>query len=200
MPLFGPVPGCPVRPRNHYAVHADPGKPVPSVSASWEPPLRRSVGVTSDASAPDHPSVAPGKPCARSGVAVWRFAPPEPAFTSWTEPVFRLPPPCGFVRQTRCLSPGRHALSGTSLTFANVKPQVKGYFRIPRVIPRTFCLLTRNIASSTVRAQVCPQPERSIRYRGRRFGVADVDGTPASGLNEPSMSSTPGLAAFIIIP
>ena len=53
--------------------------------------LRRSVGVTSDASAPDHPSVAPGKPCARSGVAVWRFAPTEPAFTSWTEPGFPSP-------------------------------------------------------------------------------------------------------------
>ena len=91
MPLFSPVPGCPVRLRNHYAVHADPGKPVPSVSASWEPPLRRSVGVTSDASAPDHSSVAPDKSSARSGVAVWRIAPPEPAFTSWTEPGFPSP-------------------------------------------------------------------------------------------------------------
>ena len=91
MPLFGPVPGCPVRFRNHYAVHADPGKPVPSVSASWKPRPRRSVGVTSDASAPDHLSVAPGKPCARSDVAVWRIAPPEPASTSWTEPGFPSP-------------------------------------------------------------------------------------------------------------
>jgi hypothetical protein len=91
MPLFSPVSGCPVRFRNHYAVHADPGKPVPSVSASWKPRPRRSVGVTSDASAPDHLSVAPGKPCARSDVAVWRIAPPEPAFTSWTEPGFPSP-------------------------------------------------------------------------------------------------------------
>jgi hypothetical protein len=91
MPLFGSVPGCPVRHRNHSAVHADPGKPVPSVSAPWEPPPRRSVGVTSDASAPDHPSVAPGKPCARSGVAVWRIASPEPAFASSTGPGFPSP-------------------------------------------------------------------------------------------------------------
>lgn len=37
-------------------------------------------------------------------------------------------------------SPGWRALSGTRTTLVHAKDQVKGYFRIPRVLPRTFPL------------------------------------------------------------
>ena len=58
---------------------------------------------------------------------------------------FPLPSAQGFVRRTRSSSPVWRALPGTSHTFANQKPQVKGYFPIPRVIPRTFSPIPRNL-------------------------------------------------------
>ncbi len=49
------------------------------------------------------------------------------------------------------------ALSGTGHRLEHASHQVKGYFRIHRVLPRTFPLRTGNVSSSTVHTQCCPQ-------------------------------------------
>ena len=58
----------------------------------------------------------------------WLLAPSGTAFASWTGHVFLLGQPEGLPGKTRSLGPGLHALSGTGDTFADTKPQVKGYF------------------------------------------------------------------------
>ena len=202
MPLFSPVPGCPVRFRNHYAVHADPGKPVPSVSASWKPRPRRSVGVTSDASAPDHPSVVPGKPCTRSGVAVWRIAPPEPAFTSWTEPGFPLPSTLR-LRSADSVSQPRSACAVRYVAYLRERETPgQGVLLNPQGYPPNFLFTHKKYCVHP------PLVHRSAHSSRRsRVGLDEssmtgchVDEASASGLNVPSMSSRTDLAAFIIIP
>jgi hypothetical protein len=95
-----------------------------------------------DAAEPRHPeqlgcsfglgpvTLCPWPPVARrlGTQSEWFLAPSEPALVSWAEPVTALGSPGGVRRSTRFLGPGWRALSGTGVTLANEKHQVKRYF------------------------------------------------------------------------
>jgi hypothetical protein len=148
MPLFGSVSGCPARCRRRRR-RDDPGCPVPSVRrrgidspcASWVTSVDSIPAVSSL-----HPvSRLPGP------TRPWLLVPTRPALASGTGA--RVPSGSTLrpTRPGRCFSSGWHALSGTRRSLNHAKHQVKRYFRIPRVVPRTFWLPPGFLRSSPVR-------------------------------------------------
>lgn len=135
--MYGQFAGCPAPSPLARSPFTLTRLPDPSILTTWELPLRPPVGVATVASAP---TVRPWPPIAR-----WPGAPGP-----WCLVLhLRLPPP---VSLPSC-PPIRHPevtfgrpwfarpevfVSGTARTFADAKPLVKRYFRIPRVVPRTF--------------------------------------------------------------
>jgi hypothetical protein len=134
--------------------------PVPSDDDAAEPRRREQLGCSFGLGPV---TLCPWLPVARllGTQSEWLLAPSGPASASWTEPVIGLGSPGGVRRSTRSPGPGWRALPGTRDTLADEKYQVKRYFCIPRVIPRTFRQSPGIVSSSTccahVRAQLCPQ-------------------------------------------
>ncbi len=131
------------RPRRPLdAVHADPVNRV--IVRRRRTSSEFAVGVLAR-SPPGHLSARgprlPGDSVLRS---MWLLAPTGTALASWIGSVLRSACPEGRTSQTRSLDPGLRALSGTRDTFAPGKPQVKRYFRIPRVIHQTSLEIPRN--------------------------------------------------------
>jgi hypothetical protein len=58
----------------------------------------------------------------------WLLAPPGAACASWAGHVFLLGRPEGVLERLALSAPVGDALTGTRDTFADRKPQVKGYF------------------------------------------------------------------------
>ena len=147
--------------------HADPGKPGPSIGPREDRTDSEPVGVARprcDPCRPIRPTGEPAgpprwlggiRPCTVSAdavvpkrgsgpfsdlhhpeVASVRLAPRSPS-------ALRCP-----VRRTHCRV---------------ASPQVKGYFAMHRVLPRTSSLRTGSVRSSTVRSQGCPHRRLSVR-------------------------------------
>lgn len=73
------------------------------------------------------------------------------------------------------------ALPGTRVSVQHASHQVKGYFRMHRVLPRTSGLHTENASNSTARAQVHPQG----RAAGRTASLERRDDRLRRGLDGP---------------
>ena len=219
MPRYRPGTGCPARYR-HGAVTLPRTSPrqrsgtVRTVArrASWggspmprpcsHPPTARRTGRPSD-----WESVA-FVPCTGSADADLAEA--------WNRPVFRRPHP--EVDPTDSVPvPVGVALSGTGHTLPHASPQVKGYFRIHRVLPRTFSLPTGNVAfihrsctalptvdaaGQGAGAPAVPNRASTSERRDVAIRLRRVDAPAPERLNGAViMTSTPlGAAAIIIIP
>lgn len=132
--------GVPPRCSTRCPAARDPRQAAGPVRRSARPAARRSR--------------LPGRSSPRNS---WLLIPSGAAPASWAVSVFLLQRPEGPLRKTRSLGPGWRALPGTRHTFANTKPQVKGYFERHRVIHEQMHKSPEFIPSSTARTQGCPQ-------------------------------------------
>jgi hypothetical protein len=175
MPLFGPVPGCPVRCR-HVVVPSLRASPGPRTGAVRAAAPVRQLGWHTLASARFHLIEPSGEPV---GPPMWIGGIRPCTVSADVDLPKRGPGPFSGGRHPKVTStrlgspvPVAAALSGTRHTLQPPSPQVKRYFRMHRVLPRTFPLRTGNPRSSTVHAQRCAQPAAGLTGGGCGSGRA----------------------------
>ena len=128
-------------------------------------------------------SPIPGVPASRSATRRQRSGSLSPHWIRW--PLVdrsRYPPPTRRWVTVSGSIPVGAALSGTGHIMPSAFSQVKGCFRIHRVVPETSALPTDSCRSSTVHAQRYPQPCHGQVARAAAEGSrsrADRRGDPA---------------------
>jgi len=181
MPRYRPGAGHPVRYRPGAATPGSDKSGPALTTFGIKPCLRGPVGVVPDDSAlvlrpalgepnPDRRTTVNVISCARAAVADrcpegLDMAPllPRTPEGEQANPVFRVP--VGV------------ALSGTAHTFADASSQVKRFFRVHRVLPKTFPLPPGKGPSSTAPAQGSPQETPRFGFRRLDFSfIVRVDG------------------------